>query len=257
MKSFVLVKQVPEAPAILGEPGGEGKVGTDSPNITNPYDLFAVEEGLRAREKHGGEVTAITLGPASAVEVLREALAMGVNGAVHVTDPAFEDLDAPAAAKVLAAAVKKSGDVDVVFVGKQSIDTNTSLTGPMVARHLGMSLLTEVFRVNEVDLAGRTITVERLLEGGMQTVRAKLPALLAITKDANQPRYASLLGIRKAAKAPVTVWSSAELGPAPPATTRVASRRVPPARPPGEVFEGETEQVVEKLVEKLVQHKFV
>lgn len=257
MKSFVLVKQVPEAPTIYGEPGGEGKVGTDSPNVTNPYDLFAIEEGLRAREKHGGEVTVMTLGPQAAAEVLREALAMGVNGAIHVSDPAFDDLDAPGAAKVLAAAVKKAGDVDVVFVGKQSIDTNTSLTGPMVARHLDMSLLTEVFRVNEVDLTGRTITVERLLEGGMQTVKAKLPAVLAMTKDANQPRYASLLGIRKAAKAPITAWTAADLGGTPAPSTRVVSRRVPPARPAGEVFEGETEAVVEKLVEKLVQHKFV
>ncbi len=257
MKSVVLVKQVPEAPTILGEPGGEGKVGTDSPNVTNPYDLFAVEEGLRAREKHGGEVTAITLGPVSAVEVLREALAMGVNGAIHLTDPAYDGLDAPAAAKVLAQAVRKAGDIDVVFVGKQSIDTNTALTGPMVARHLDMAILTEVFRVDEVDLAGRSITVERLLEGGLQTVRAKLPAVLAMTKDANQPRYASLLGIRKAAKAPVTAWGTADLGQAPSPTTRVVSRRVPPARPAGEIFEGEPAQVVEKLVEKLVQHKFV
>lgn len=257
MKSVVLVKQVPEAPTILGEPGGEGRVGTDSPNVTNPYDLFAIEEGLRTREKLGGEVTAITLGPTSAVEVLREALAMGVNEAVHVTDPAYEDLDAIAAAKVLAQAVKKKGDVDVVFVGKQSIDTNTSLTGPAVARHLGMSLLTEVFRVDEVDLAGRTITVERLLEGGLQSVRAKLPALLAMTKDANQPRYASLLGIRKAAKAPVAMWGATELGPPAASATRVTSRRVPPARKSGEIFEGETSEVVEKLVEKLAQHKFI
>jgi electron transfer flavoprotein beta subunit len=232
-------------------------VGTDSPNVTNPYDLFAIEEGLRSREKHGGEVTAITLGPESAVEVLREALAMGVNGAIHVNDPAYKDLDAPAAAKVLASAVKKTGEVDVVFVGKQSIDTNTSLTGPMVARQLEMSLLTEVFRVNEVDLSGRSITVERLLEGGMQTVRAKLPALLAMTKDANQPRYASLLGIRKAAKAPITAWNSADLGPAPASTTRTVSRRVPAARASGEIFEGETAEVVEKVIEKLTQHKFI
>jgi electron transfer flavoprotein beta subunit len=257
MKSVVLVKQVPEAPTILGEPGGEGRVGTDSPNVTNPYDLFAVEEGLKTREKLGGEVTAITLGPATAVEVLREALAMGVNDAVHVTDPAYEDVDALAAAKILAQAVKKKGDVDVVFVGKQSIDTNTSLTGPAVARHLGMSLLTEVFRVDQVDLDGRTITVERLMEGGLQTVRAKLPALLAMTKDANQPRYASLLGIRKAAKAPVTVWGSADLGAPAPSATKVTSRRVPPARKAGEIFEGETSEVVEKLVEKLTQHKFI
>lgn len=257
MKSVVLVKQVPEAPSIHGEPGGEGRVGTDSANVTNPYDLFAVEEGIRAREKHGGEVIALTLGPASAVEVLREALAMGVSGATHVSDPSFEDLDAAAAAGVLARAIEKTQDVDVVFVGKQSIDTNTALTAPMVARFLNMTLLTEVFRVNEVDLAGKSITVERLLEGGLQTVRAKLPAVLAMTKDANQPRYASLLGIRKASKAPITVWGAADVGAASPSMTRTVSRVVPPARPAGEIFEGEPAQLVEKIVEKLTLHKFV
>ncbi|MGH2569758.1 MAG: electron transfer flavoprotein subunit beta/FixA family protein, partial [bacterium] len=147
MKAVVLIKQVPEAPSIQGEPGAPGKVVADSRNVTNPYDLFAIEEGLRAKEKHGGDVLAVTLGPDSAAEVLREALAMGVSGAIHVKDPAFDELDAFGASQVLAAAVRKVGEVDLVFVGKQTIDTNTAVTGPMVAHHLGMTLLTEVFRV--------------------------------------------------------------------------------------------------------------
>ena len=257
MKTVILIKQVPEAPSIAGQPGGDGTVGTDSQNVTNPYDLFAIEEGLRAREKHGGEVTAVTLGGDTAVEVLREALAMGVNHAVHVKDAQFADIDAGGASTVLAGAVSKVGDVDVVFVGKQSIDTNTAVTGPMVARHLGMTLLTEVFEVDEVDLAGRTITVERLLEGGLQVVKAKLPALIAVTKDINEPRYASLLGIRKAAKAPITEWNAADLGVAAATKTKVTARRLPPARPQGEVFQGEPDQLVEKLVEKLVEGKFI
>jgi electron transfer flavoprotein beta subunit len=257
MKAIVLVKQVQEAPSIQGEPGGAGKVVADSQNVSNPYDLFAIEEGLQAREKHGGEVTAVTLGGDSAVEVLREALAMGVNHAVHLKDAAFDDLDAGGAAQVLAAAVRKSGDVDVVFVGKQTIDTNTALTGPMVARHLGMTLLTEVFKVDEVDLAGRTITVERLLEGGLQRVRAKLPALIAVTKDINEPRYASLLGIRKAAKAPITTWSAADLETTPRATTQGTDRRVPPARPAGEMLTGEATELVDALVQKLSEAKFI
>jgi electron transfer flavoprotein beta subunit len=257
MKSVVLIKQVQEAPSIQGEPGGEGKVVADSQNVTNPYDLFALEEGLQTREKQGGEVAAVTLGPDSAVESLREALAMGVNQAVHVKDPSFEDIDAAAASRVLAAAVEKVGDVDVVFTGKQTIDTNTALTGPMVARHLGMTLLTEVFRVSEVDLDGRSITVERLLEGGLQVVKAKLPAVIAVTKDINEPRYASLLGIRKAAKAPVTEWSAADLGVEIESPTKVAARSVPPAREAGEMFEGEPEEVVDRLVEKLATGKFI
>jgi electron transfer flavoprotein beta subunit len=257
VRAVVLIKQVPEAPSIQGEPGAPGKVVADSRNVTNPYDLFAIEEGLRAKEKHGGDVVAVTLGPDSAAEVLREALAMGVSGAIHVKDPSFDDLDASGASQVLAAAVRKVGDVDLVFVGKQTIDTNTAVTGPMVAHHLGMTLLTEVFRVEAIDLPGRTITVERLLEGGLQGVKARLPALIAVTKDINQPRYASLLGIRKAAKAPITVWAAADLGVTAAAATSVVERRVPPARPAGEVFQGEADRLVEKLVEKLVEGKFV
>lgn len=257
MKSIVLIKQVQEAPSIQGEPGGAGSVVEDSQNVTNPYDQFAVEEALQGREKNGGEVAVITLGGEKAVESLREALAMGANQAIHVKDDAFADLDAAAAAKVLAAAVAKAGDVDVVFVGRQTIDTNSAVAGPMVARHLGMTLLTEVFRVDEVDLEGRSITVERLLEGGLQKVKAKLPALIAVTKDINQPRYPSLLGIRKASKAPVTVWSAADLGVTAEAKSRVVERRLPAARAAGEILEGEAEELVEALVSRLESGKFI
>ena len=257
MKSIVLIKQVREAPSISGEPGGEGTVGTDSQNVTNPYDQYAIEEALQGREKNGGEVVAVTLGPDSAVESLREALAMGVNGAVHLNDPAFADLDAPAAAKVLAAAVKRIGDVDLVIVGKVTIDMNTQLTGPMVARHLGASLVTEVCEVNGVDLEGRTVTATRALEGGQQVVKAKLPAVLAVVKDINQPRYASLLGIRKAAKSPITVWSASDLGVEASAGTAVVARHLPPARPAGEIFQGEPDEIVGKLVDRLAGAKFI
>lgn len=257
MKSVVLVKQVQEAPSVQGEPGGVGTVVADSQNVTNPYDLFAVEEALRTKEKHGGEVTALTLGGETAVESLREALAMGVDRVVHVKDAAFDDLDAAGAAAVLAAAVRKLGDVDLVFVGRNTIDTNTALTGPMVARHLGTTLLTEVFKVDDVDQSARTITVERLLEGGLQVVRAKLPALLAVTKDLNQPRYPSLLGIRKASKAPVTVWGASDVVGAPGPVTRTAERRVPPARSAGQVYQGPAPELVERIVEKLAEGKFI
>jgi electron transfer flavoprotein beta subunit len=257
MKSIVLIKQVQEAPSIQGEPGGTGTVVADSQNVTNPYDLFAIEEGLQAREKHGGEVSVVTLGGDTAVESLREALAMGANAAIHVNDPAYADLDAAGAARVLAAAIRKTGDVDLVFVGKQTIDTNTALTGPMVARHLGMTLLTEVFQVEEVDLEGRTVTVKRLLEGGLQQMKAKLPALIAVSKDINEPRYASLLGIRKAAKAPVTVWTAADLDADAKSGTKVVDRKVPAARSAGELLQGEAAELVDTLVAKLADAKFI
>jgi len=257
MKSIVLIKQVPEAPSIQGEPGGPGTVGGDVLNVPNPFDLFAAEEALQTREKKGGEVTAITLGPDAAEEVLRYALAMGVNGAVHLKDPAFDDLDAPAVAKVLAAAVKKAGDVDLVFTGRQTIDTNSAVTPAMTARHLGMTLLSEVFRVDDIDPDGRTITVQRLLEGGLQVVRAKLPAVVAVTKDINEPRHRSMLGIRKASKAEIPVWTAADLGVSVQAVTKVSEQRVPPARSAGEILSGEPDELVTTLVDKLAEAKFI
>jgi len=256
MKSIVLIKQVQEAPSIQGEPGGDGRVVNDSQNVTNPYDLFAVEEALQSRDKHGGEVTVVTLGGETAVESLREAMAMGANHAIHVKEEPGE-LDAAAAARLLAAAVEKVGDADVVFVGKQTIDTNTAVTGPMVARHLGMTLVTEVFQVEEIDLEGRTVTVDRLLEGGLQKVKGRLPAVIAVTKDINQPRYASLLGIRKAAKAPITTWTAADLGVSAANGTRVTTRQVPPARAAGEILQGEPAELVEALVTRLEAGKFI
>jgi electron transfer flavoprotein beta subunit len=111
--------------------------------------------------------------------------------------------------------------------------------------------------VEEIDPDGGTVTVARLLEGGLQVVRAKLPALIAVTKDINEPRYASLLGIRKAAKAPVTVWTAGDLGVEAAAATRVVELQVPPARPAGELFEGEADELVERLVDKLAEAKFI
>ncbi|MDP6461072.1 MAG: electron transfer flavoprotein subunit beta/FixA family protein [Gemmatimonadota bacterium] len=257
MKSVVLIKQVPEAPSIRGEAGGAGSVESDSKSVTNPYDHFAIEEGLKTRESHGGEVTALTLGPETAVESLREALAMGANHAVHLKDDAFEGLDASGAAAVLAAGVEKVGEVDLVFVGRQTIDTNTALTGPMVAQRLGMTLLTEVFRVDEIDQEAGTICVERLLEGGLQVVKGRLPALLAMTKDSNEPRFASILGIRKASRAPVTEWGAGDLGVEAASRTQVTGMSIPPARPGGELLQGEPEELAETLVARLAEAKLI
>jgi electron transfer flavoprotein beta subunit len=212
---------------------------------------------LQLKDAAGAEVVAVCGGPERAEEALRQAWAMGADRGIHLTDKLFSGADGLVAARLLAAAVRKLGEVDLVFVGRLTIDTNSALLGPMIARHLGTTLLSEVFKVDEIDQGARTITVERLLEGGLQVVRAKLPALVAVTKDLNQPRYPSLLGIRKASKAPVTVWSAADVGAAVAPLTRASERQVPPARPAGQVFQGSSPELVERIVEKLAEGKFI
>jgi len=208
----VCIKQVPDSAAVL-KVDEAGKVSWgDAPLIVNPWDDYAVEEALLIKEKHGGKVTAITLGPEGAKDALKDPLAKGADAAILLSDAAFARTDGMGVATVLAAAIKKLGDVDLVLFGQSSIDAQTGMTPAAVARRLGFGALTFVAKIRALDPAGKAITVERLLEEGKQVVASGLPAAVSVIKDINAPRYASFMGIRKAAKAAIPVWSAADLG---------------------------------------------
>lgn len=212
MHIVVCIKQVPDSAAVL-KVDEAGKVSWgDAPLIVNPWDDYAVEEALLLKEKHGGKVTAITLGPEGAKDALKDPLAKGADAATLLSDAAFARLDGVGLATVLAAAIKKLGDVDMVLFGQSSIDAQTGMTASAVARKLGFNALTFVAKIREIDPAGKKITVERLLEEGKQVVASGLPAAVSVIKDINQPRYASFMGIRKAAKAAIPVWAAGDLG---------------------------------------------
>jgi len=211
LKIVVCVKQVPDSAAKLVAVDGKANWG-DSPLVINPWDEYAVEAALQQAEAHNGSVTAITVGGESSKEALKHALAMGCSEAVLITDEALARADSQVIARVLAAAINKVGDVDLAFLGRQAIDTDTGLTAAQTARLLGWPALTLVAVISSLDPSARTIQVQRSAEEGRMTVSARLPAVLSIVKDFGEPRYPSFMGIRKASRATIPVWSLADLG---------------------------------------------
>lgn len=211
MKIVVCVKQVPDSAARVVAENGQPSWG-DAPLVINPWDEYAVEAALQQAEAHNGDVSAISIGGENAKEALKHALAMGCNEAILISDPALAKADSQATARVLAAAIQKIGEVDLAFLGRQAIDSDTGLTAAQTARVLGWPALTLVSSIDAVDPASRSIKVTRAIEEGRQVVSGKLPAALSIIKDFGEPRYPSFMGIRKASRATIPVWSLADLG---------------------------------------------
>ncbi len=260
MHIVVCMKQVPRDNSVKITPD----LGIDAEGIEkiiNLFDEYAIEEGLVWNGKHGGKLTIVSLGESAWVEQQRRALAMGATDALLLSDPAFANLDVLGAARAITAAINKLGDVDLVFTGRNSTDDESGAFAPSLARLLGWSQLTYVGKVLDVDPAGKTIRAERHLETDIETVTAQLPAVVSVIKDINQPRYPSLLKIKKVAKVNPPVWGAADLGlgvsdlaPVVSLSTRVP----PPPRPSGEMVEGaDAAEKVKKLVVKLLENQVI
>ncbi len=187
-KIVVLVKQVPDTANISGEvmkPDGTVNRAKLSA-IFNPEDKVALELALQVKEKYGGTVTAITMGPPKASEVLRECLYMGADEAILISDRKFAGADTLATSYVLSAALKKLGKVDLIFAGRQAIDGDTAQVGPQTAEKLGIPQITYTEKI--LDLQNDRIKVERRIDNGHEVVEGKLPLLLTVIKDAAIPR---------------------------------------------------------------------
>jgi electron transfer flavoprotein beta subunit len=213
MKIVVCVKQTPSTTAVFSVANGivNWDDPGDKPNVLNPWDEYAIEEALTIQESHGGEVIALTLGPESSQEALKTCLAMGCSDAVLVSDNAFEGSDTLGTARVLTAAIRKTGNVQIALFGKQAIDGDTGQTIVQTGQKLGWTPLTFVSKINEIDSEAGTITVERLMDEGRERVTAKLPVVIGVVKEINEPRYPSFMGIRKASRATIPVWTGADL----------------------------------------------
>ena len=211
MNILVCLKQVPDTESqIQVTPGGKS-INTDGIKwVMNPYDEYGVEEALRLKEKHGGEVTVIGVGPQRVTETIRTALAMGVDKGVLVDDPLIEGSDSFATAKVLAAVIKDL-DYNLIFCCKQGVDHDCGVVGSCLAELLDIPQISVVIKV-EVSDDGSNLKAHREVEGGSLVVQATLPALLTTQKGLNEPRYASLPGIMKAKKKPLDVKTIADLG---------------------------------------------
>jgi electron transfer flavoprotein beta subunit len=229
----------------------------DAATVVNPWDEYALEEAIRQADSASGKTTVIAIGGEMHNEALKHSLAMGLGEAVRVDDGPLDPTNPLTYATAAAAAVKKLGDVDLVICGKESVDVGSDQHIYMTARKLGWNLLAYVSKIIAVDYAAKTIQVERLLEEGKQTVSSKLPAVISVMKDINEPRYPSFIGIRKASKAAIPVWSLADLGvSAPNATQSIAGFSNLPVRDTQvEMIEGTPEEQAAKLVDRLLQEK--
>lgn len=257
MKIIVCVKQVPDTAATMSVENGVISWG-DAPLIINPWDEFAVEAALNLVADQGGDVTALCLGKEGETEAIKHALAMGADAAVMVSDPALKGADNVAASRVLAAAINKIGEVDLVLFGQQSVDTDTGLLPVQVARGLGWPSLTLVSKFENVAAADKKIQVLRTMEEGGQVVDSPLPAVISITKDYGEPRYPSFMGIRKASKAEYPIWSLADLGIDAPASSVSWPEVKEPVQKEivTEIISGDTpEEKAQNLVDKLIAEK--
>jgi electron transfer flavoprotein beta subunit len=256
LKIVVCIKQVPDSEAKVSVQDGQVSWGA-SPLVINPFDEYAVEAGLQQKEALGAEVTALCIGEESAKDALKHALAMGADSAILVSDPALAGMDTQGAARILAAAIKKIGGAEMVIFGRQSIDTGTGLTTAQTARWLGWPMLALAGSI-KVDSA--KITVERVIDEGKQTLSASLPAVLSVVQGIGEPRYPSFMGIRKASKAEIPVWTLADLGvSAPAAVVSRAALLNPPSRDiPCEIIKGASlEEIAELLAEKILAEKIL
>ena len=254
MKIIACIKQVPDSEAKVTASDGKVSWG-DAPLVINPFDEYAVEAGLQQKEALGGTVTALCIGPASAKDALKHALAMGADDAVLVSDAALSALDTVGAARVLAAAVNKIGGAEMVIFGRQTLDDGSGVTAAQTARAIGWPLLG---LAGQIKVDGGSVTVERIIEEGRQTVKAKLPVVLSVVQSIGEPRYPSFMGIRKASKAEIPVWSLSDIGASAPAAIVTRSELLtPPSRDVTcEIITGDSPAVIaETLVEKILAEK--
>lgn len=266
MNIIVCIKQVPDTTNVKINPETNTLIREGIPNIINPFDMYAIEEALRLKEKFGGKVSVISLGPPQAINALKEAVAMGVDEAIQLSDRAFAGSDSWSTAYTLALAIKKLGEFDIILCGKQAIDGDTGQVGPGIASRLGITPLTYVFKIIKLDQQAGAITVERLLEEGREIVESELPALLTVVKDINRPRSATLLNIRRASSLLIPIWTAADLPGADPSKlglkgspTQVIKIFNPPKREGAlDMIKADSfEQSAEILADKIIAEKII
>jgi len=229
----------------------------DAPKKISDFDKNAVEEAIRLKEKFGGEIITVTVGPEDAKTTIREALAMGADKSYIISDPTFEGSDTLATSYILAEAVKKLGPFDIIFCGEASIDSFSAQVGPRLAERLNLPLITYV---KKLSLDGDTVTVERNLEDSYETIKAKTPVMLTVTKELNEPRIPALMAIMKASKKEVVLWKASDLnitkekvGEAGSAI-KIISVMAPKVERKKIVIKGETPaETAEKLAKALIQ----
>jgi electron transfer flavoprotein beta subunit len=216
VRIVVCMKQVPDSAQIRVHPVTNTIMRQGVPAIINPYDLFALEQALVLRDRLGGEVTVLTMGPAMAEDALRKALTFGADRAVLLTDRQFAGSDTLATTYALATAIGKISETwgapSIVFTGKQTIDGDTAQVGPGIAKRLGLTQLTYVSRIDDLDRSTGIICVQRRGEGGTQVLQSRLPVLITMLEGTNEIRRGTVGDALRAARAEVVKWSAVDAG---------------------------------------------
>jgi electron transfer flavoprotein beta subunit len=265
----VAVKQVPDTNQVRIDPETGTLIREGVPFIVNPFDTHALEAGLQLKDRFGGQVIAVSMGPPNTVMTLRKCLALGADQAILVSDRMFGGADTLATSYVLTEAIKRieleNGRIDLVICGKQTIDGDTAQVGPGLATRLGFAQLTLVDQIIDLSPQGHTITARRKLEGRKEVVQAQLPALLTMVREGNRPRYPTVPARLGAEEAEVQVWNNELLKLAPEliglrgSPTNV-KRIFAPERKMGEILgdgEKDPQGAVQLLVQKLVERNLL
>ncbi len=261
MNIVCLVKQVPEIALIKVDESANEVVLPQGPGTVNPFDEYAVEEGLRLKEKHGGKVIVMSVGTERAESALRNCLALGVDEAYLLTDDAFRNSDQQALGKILAAGLKKLGEFDLVLAGKQAIDSDSAQVPGAVAANLDLPQAMFVKAVESVE--GDKAVVHRTTEEGYDVIELTLPAVVSVVKEINEPRLPSLKGKMAAKKKEITKWGAGDLEidastVGENSGTKTIKVAPPAPRPSGEKIEGETpEEIADKLFKKLREDQVI
>ena len=254
MRIIVCVKQVPDTAEVRINPETNTLIRDGVPSIINPYDTHAIEAGLQLRERAGGTVTVVTMGPPQAETALREAISMGADEAVLLTDRAFAGSDTWATAYTLAKAIQHIG-ADVIICGKQAIDGDTAQVGPEIAEFLDIPHVAYIRKID--DVGDNRIVVQRLMDDGYDVIESSLPVLLTVVRELNVPRMPSLKGKMAAKKAVIKKLSAADIGAEENSLglkgspTQVRNIFAPEVRKDRKMMEGTPEEQVDALLKEM------
>ena len=255
MNIVVCLKQVPGTTQVKIDPATNTLIRQGIENIINPFDTYAIEEGVRLRERFGGKVTAISMGPPQAETALREAVSLGADEGILLSDSAFAGADTWATSYTLSVALRKLGQYDLIVCGRQTLDGDTGQVGPQLAEMLAVPFLAYVSQIEEVADGG--VRVRRMVEDGYEIIASPLPAVITVVKEINTPRLPSLRGIARSKSATIPVWDSKELNVEPDKVglsgsfTRVVRVFSPERVCQGEIFQGDVKEQVNCLVGRL------
>lgn len=264
MKIVVCIKQVPDTTEVQFDEEEGTLIREGVPHIINPFDENAIEAALQITEEHGGEVIVLSMGPPQTEERLREAIAMGADRAILLSDREFAGGDTLATSYSLSQAIEEIGDYDLIFTGKEAFDGDTGQVGPGLAENLNIPQITYAIEIEQIDEEANEVQIRRLLSDGFEVIRTQMPCLVTAVKQLNEPRLAGLKGRMKAKKAEVEVWTAEDIGAEcdccglDGSPTSVIEVFTPSRQIEGENIEGETpEEIAEKLVEALREDQLI